>query len=171
MTQVAENPYAAPEADLEVQQNAGDLSVFNRFSTWWVFLLSIVTIGIYPLFWIHGRTRKLNSISEHEKVPTGLVTTYIVVSLAALILPTLFGFVLASGAGSMGALTAINIFGNLLSLTGFILLEVWAFKFRGVLNRVTQSEGKRTWAGGVMTFFFTMLYMNYKINQHIDSRR
>lgn len=168
MADGTENPYVAPQADLDVPRESGDISVFPRFSTWLVLLLSVVTLGIYAFWWIYDRTRKLNTIAEDE-LPMGLVKTYIVLSLLGTFLPFVFAAVMINSAQG-GAFVFVSLLGNLLSFAGFVLLEIWAFQFRNRLNSLTNSQGKETWAGGVMTFFFTVLYMSYKINQHIDRR-
>ncbi|ODC02499.1 hypothetical protein BFW38_02000 [Terasakiispira papahanaumokuakeensis] len=168
MTDGIENPYVAPQADLEVHRDPGDLSVFPRFSTWLVLLLSIVTLGIYAFWWIYDRTRKLNTISE-DKLPMGLVKTYIIFSVLGTFLPIIFTIVMINSAQS-SSFALVSLLGNLLSFVGFVLLEIWAFQFRNRLNSLTHSQGQKTWAGGVMTFFFTALYMSYKINQHLDRR-
>lgn len=170
MTDSIENPYAAPQADLEVQRDSGDLSVFPRFSTWWVLLLSIVTLGIYFFWWIYDRTRKLNTIAEN-KVPMGLVISYIIISLSAAFLPpVLISSMLNNPQANVNGILFVSMLGNLLSLASLVLLEVWAFKFRNRLNTLTDSQGQDTWAGGGMTFFFTGIYLSYKINQHLDRR-
>lgn len=164
MNQVADNPYAAPEADLEVQQAAGDISVFPRFSTWAVFGLSIITLGIYTIYWLYDRTRKLNSISENQ-ISQGVVSASVGLFVASGISSIVVAVVGPSS--SFGALVLVD---GLLGLASGIMILVWAFKFRNRLNRVTNSEGKPTWAGPILTFFFNVLYLSYKINQHLDIR-
>jgi len=68
------------------------------------------------------------------------------------------------GAGVLAVVSSV------LSLVSSIMFIVWAFKFRNRLNRVTQSAGKPTWCGPILTFFLNVLYLNYKINQNIDQR-
>lgn len=160
MNQLSENPYSAPEADLETPVAAHDLSVFPRFTTWAVFGLSIITLGLYSLYWIYDRSKKLNSITE-DKISHGFMTATLVVYLASYVLsfaPLIMGF------GS----EMLAILEPLLSLASFVMMIVWVFMFRNRLNTITQSEGKPTWCGPILTFFFQVLYLNYKINQHLD---
>lgn len=183
MTDTSESPYAVPQADLEVQRDPGDLSTLPRFSTWLVLLLSIVTLGFYCLWWIFDRTRKFNSISE-DKVSMRLVISYIVIVLMSVVAflsiskyaptTTISGFQadadIKNSVNSLLILSSVVMLFWLFNTISFILLEIWAFKFRNRLNSLTHSHGQKTWAGGVMTFFFTVLYMSYKINQHLDRR-
>ena len=49
---------------------------------------------------------------------------------------------------------------------------IWVYTLRNRLNRIigAQEEDER-WIGPVATFFFQILYLQYKINQAIDARR
>lgn len=162
MNQVADNPYVAPEADLEVQHAAGDLSVFNRFSTWGLFGLALISFGIYNIYWLYNRTQKLNSICENP-IPKGFMNGAVITYIAFMVVSFLGGLV-------PSAAEMLAMISGVLNLAVVVLFLVWAFKFRNRLNQITHSEGKKTWAGPIMTFFFNVLYLNYKINQNIDER-
>ncbi|MBV0932332.1 DUF4234 domain-containing protein [Marinobacterium weihaiense] len=164
MNQVADNPYVAPEAELEVQHEAGDLSVFPRFTTWAVFGLTIITLGIYAVYWMYSRTRHLNSITE-DRISNGFVGAAVGVYIASGVSSIMMGLTDASALS--GTMVLID---GLLGLASWILMLVWAFKFRNRLNRVTDSRGKPTWAGPILTFFFSVFYLSYKVNQHLDIR-
>jgi hypothetical protein len=59
------NPYQTPNSDLSNPGNqAGTLAIFKRFSTWFVFLLSIVTLSLYLLYWFYDRTKTLNQLKD-----------------------------------------------------------------------------------------------------------
>ncbi|MCP4597234.1 DUF4234 domain-containing protein [Neptuniibacter sp.] len=162
MNDIVENPYSAPEADLEKPQQANDLRVFTRFTTWAVFGLSIITLGFYTIYWLYNRTEKLNSIIE-DKISKG----YMIATTVVYILSMLLSYApLAVGQGSEMMIVAQPI----ISLVSAIMMLIWVFKFRNRLNRITQSEGKPTWCGPILTFFFQTLYLNYKINQNLDMR-
>ncbi len=162
MNQVVDNPYVAPEAELEVQHAAGDLSAFTRFSTWAVLGLSIITMGIYSIYWLYSRTQQLNKVSS-DRISQGFVSAAVVLYVANMALSLVVSFI-TDGAGVLAVVSSV------LSLVSSIMFIVWAFKFRNRLNRVTQSAGKPTWCGPILTFFLNVLYLNYKINQNIDQR-
>lgn len=162
MNDIAENPYSAPEADLEKPQQANDLSVFTRFSTWAVVGLSIITLGFYTIYWLYTRTDKLNSIIE-DKISKGYIIATTVVYLLSMFL--------SYAPLVIGSTSEVMILAQpLTSLASAIMMIVWVFKFRNRLNRVTHSEGKPTWCGPILTFFLQTLYLNYKINHNIDMR-
>ncbi|MBA4503353.1 DUF4234 domain-containing protein [Marinobacterium marinum] len=163
MNQIADNPYAAPEAELEVPKAAGDLSVFKRFTTWGVFALLIVTFGIYGIYWLYTRTNRLNQISD-DPISAGFMN----ITTGCYIGSVIFPFLLMPLPYEL--MSVLSLLSPVLSLAGMILMVVWVFKFRNRLNRVTQSKGKPTWCGPILTFFFNVLYLNYKVNQNIDMR-
>ncbi len=160
MNQVTENPYAAPQADLEVEHSVGDLSVFRRFTSWGVFGLSIITFWIYNIYWLYSRTQQLNSICN-DPISKSFVNSAVIAYIAVWV-TSIVGAIVPSAAVEFSFISGI------LNLVSVVLVIVWAFKFRNRLNQVTDSAGKNTWAGPVMTFFFNVLYLNYKINQNID---
>lgn len=165
MNQITDNPYVAPAAELEVEHAAGDLSVFKRFTTWGVFGLSIITLGLYTIYWLYSRSQKLNQITD-APISQGFIGT----ATAVYVLSFFFSFVVPFVGVSMENMGLLVMIDSLLSLTSIVLFIVWSFKFRNRLNRVTQSAGKPTWSGPIMTFFFNVLYLNYKVNQNIDRR-
>lgn len=164
MNQVADNPYVAPEAELELQHDTGDLSVFPRFTTWAVFGLTIITLGIYAMYWLYNRTRKLNSICD-DRIANGFVAAAIGVYVASGV-----SSIVVSVADPYSTSGSLMLIDSLLGIASYILTLVWVYKFRNRLNRITNSQGKPTWAGPILTFFFSVFYLSYKVNQHLDIR-
>jgi len=164
MNEIAENPYSAPEADLKSSSQANVLNIFTRFSTWAVVGLSIITMGIYAVYWLYSRSKAINSVIDN-KIPSALITTSLVLYVLGMIIN--YGPFLL-GSAVVDILPAMMIASPIIGLASFVAMIIWVFKFRNRLNEMTQSEGKPTWAGPILTFFFQVLYLNYKINQHID---
>jgi hypothetical protein len=162
--QFAINPYAPPKARLEAWVNPGTVQAFPRFSTWGVLLLDVVTLGIYPLYWLYTRTEILNRTLPSKQIPMGLAVAVVVLfvtnvaaSLVHQIYPHHFGVAAAS--------STINLILTIVDL-------VWVFKFRNRLNEFFASpKGDRYWLGVLLTFFFGVLYLQYKLNQLIDQER
>src|SRR5271169_194732 len=80
--QSAINPYAPPKARLEAWVNPGSVQAFPRFSTWGVLLLGVVTLGIYPLYWLYTRTEILNRTLPSKQIPMGLASAVVVLFIA-----------------------------------------------------------------------------------------
>ena len=62
---MSENPYAAPQSDVIEASGNTRIHIFKRFSAWWVFILNLVTMGIYPLYWMYNRASIINN--HHDK--------------------------------------------------------------------------------------------------------
>lgn len=156
------NPYTAPEADLNTATSGNGITVFDRFSAWGVFGLMFITLGIYYVYWAYTRTQRINSVVENKISDAFILTTmglYIVYFFASFATP-FFG-------DSLGMFFEIAV--GILGLAATILPIVWVFKIRNRINQVTGSEkGDTTWLGPVMTFFFSAIYLQYKINQNLD---
>lgn len=160
MENQTENPYKAPEAALDISEGKRLSEVFQRFSAWSVLGLSIVTLGVYSIFWLYNRSKSINSVSEN---PIG--STFIVISMVLLVVScfdTVSGFILPGAPTLLLILSVISFIGTVMSI-------VWVFKIRNRIHLYTGSEkGDSAWAGPIMTFFFNILYLQYKINQAID---
>lgn len=160
MDTAATNPYQAPAAEVVESTKGGLEGIVPRFSAWGVFGLNLITLLLYGYYWLYSRTRRIN---EHVDNPIG--QGFMVTTLALCSVGWLSNFVVRIDP-EMGAMMSVAGF------PGGIMALVWSFKLR---NRLHQIQGlnkhDQFWAGSVLTFFFTMLYLQYKINQSIDSKR
>ena len=55
--------YRPPSAEL---LGEGNLKEFQRFSTWYVVGLTIITLTFYLPYWLYTRTSILNELSENK---------------------------------------------------------------------------------------------------------
>ena len=156
------NPYAPPQAVVDdVSPNRSSITAFKRFSTWGVVLLAIVTLSIYVPYWLYTRTKVLDRIAPQEPIPRLVINA----AITLFIFSMLFSFI--EGAYPT---FGVKLSSSLLSLLSGVSFIVWAFMFRSRLNTILgASSGDPLWLGPVMTFFFQILYLNYKINQGIDA--
>ena len=165
------NPYATPNANLARDEPGRGIESFPRFSAWYVFGLIILTLSLYIAYWLFTRTRTLNKLSAN-KIST--LFCYVTMAFFLLSLATAFGEVaLALTADTLeGSTVSRNyaIFSNLISFISNILMLVWVFKFRNRLaDNVIGGLSGRAAVGPVMTFFFQVIYLQYKINERIDA--
>ena len=155
------NPYDAPKADLATQDEQSDsLAIFPRFSTWFVFLLSFATLGLYILYWLYHRTRILNRLKGISPISDTFI--FLALGFNVVAIPVNIGeafvkqnheYILAS---------------NSLYIASTLLLLIWAFKFRHRLNDfLEKSPYPTSRLGPVFTFLFQSLYLSYKINQNL----
>lgn len=159
MESQAENPYKAPEAEVETASQGHLSEVFERFTAWGVFGLSIITLGIYPLYWLYTRTQQLNSRIDNPISSAYMITTIVIWIISML----------------SNGVTPINPqIGGIMALAGLpaaIMQIVWAFKIRSrIHDYVTAAPGTFAWANSFLTFFLGALYLQYKINKIIDNQ-
>lgn len=157
MSDSISNPYAAPSAELNTPLNSNNLKQLPRFSAWWVLLLSIVTIGIYPLWWLYSRASTLNQIQSR---PIAIELVYV---LAVLLVGS---FVLGFVAGFSD--TSYALIENTISIAYWVIYLIVAYSIRSRLHDMFQKEGHNGKIGPILTFFFSTLYLQYKINEAID---
>ena len=161
-----QNPYAAPTSNVasdSLGQDVNKIKAFKRFTTWAVLGLAIITLGIYGYYWMYSRTKTLNTLIPENKVAGWLVPAVIGLGIANILMSLL---PLASPELAQSfALVSLPF-----SLIGFVLMLMWAFKFRNRLNIISgSSKGNVFWLGPILTFFFQLYYFQYKINQMHDA--
>jgi len=161
LTPEIENAFEAPKADLSTPATSNPILEMKRFSAWGVFGLTIITFGLYYLYWLYTRMNKVNSLSKVAKANLTALYAYIVISVVNNI--------------ASFAIDETQIIASLvlvaLAMAGFVLLLIAVFSTRKALSEVindgSQEEVK---LGGVLTFFFSAIYFQYKINEAIDNQ-
>ncbi|WP_440904574.1 DUF4234 domain-containing protein [Catenovulum sp. SX2] len=162
MTTAVDNAFEAPKAEL-ADLNANDQILnLKRFSAWGVFFLSIITLGIYFLYWMYTRSVSLNNLETENKVNMTTVYAYIatyvisqVISIASEFMPEQHVVAIVSGG---------------IGLVNMIFYIVVAFSIRKVLMEVlNKNQGEQVVkVNGVLTFFFSVIYFQFKINKAHD---
>lgn len=159
MTEQAPNPYAAPSADLDVKIISDKLMKLPRISAWWVFLLNIVTLGIYPCYWLYSRIKIINQL--HAR-PIPLEQVYALIGL--LVVSLVVGFWAGINGEESSALE------NALNLIYFGVFVVTIYAVRNRLHDLFEEAQHPAKTGPILTFFFSNIYLQFKINEAIDSK-
>lgn len=103
----------------------------------------------------------MNRVLPERKIPLGLSWGVIILY----IINIAFGFT----EGYYETNRDITMVSQIINIVTNVLLLIWVFSFRNRLNILSGSErGSDYWAGPVLTFFFQVLYLSYKVNQLID---
>jgi Domain of unknown function (DUF4234) len=103
-----------------------------------VLLFSIITIGIYQLYWTYQVFRELKEhTGQGVGGPIGLVIGLLIGVVNLFLLPAEIGNMYAAE-GQPKPVTGMTGLWNLLPLVGTI---VWYFKVQGALNRHWESHG------------------------------
>ncbi|WP_372881388.1 hypothetical protein [Psychromonas sp.] len=122
-------------------------------------LLTIATGGIYPILWMYKNHSVLESITK-SKISDSTFIIWLAVCVG-------LGSVLA-GTGE----EALDIIAGLLTLGSWALYVVWAFKAKTALQSYALNEHKIDLRmNGFYTFFLTIYYINYCINELPEAKR
>ncbi len=172
MNEQTMNPYAAPAADVAPTAGSEEsFAPFPRFSAWWVFLLTMVTFGIYAYYWLFTRSQVVNKHYPQHSISNGLVWTALSVFILQLILGFAMGMMIGSGSiDPTGAYSVMSILDPILSIAGLVLWLTWIYTLRNRINVIADAEpGNPLRVGPILTFFFSIIYLAYKINQIKDA--
>jgi hypothetical protein len=105
---------------------------------WFVAFISIITLGIYYLYWQYQVFKELK---EHTGEGVGGVIGLVIAILIGIVnwflLPSEIGNMYAK-AGMEKPVTGVTGFWNLIPIVGFF---IWVFKVQGALNRRWESAG------------------------------
>ena len=157
------DPYAPPGA-IVADPAPASYGDFPRISTWWIIPLWVITLGLYPSYWLYSRVKTLNALSSTEVIPKGL-------PLAGLLLNA--GNVIAAFVNTAYPdLIGIPLIVIFVKLAFFIVNLVCVFSFRDELDEHPTEYSERSYhLSGLATFFLQVLYLNYKLNQRMDAAR
>ena len=154
--------YSTPESKL-VNSSEGDIDNFTRFSAWGVFGLSLITFGIYFMYWFYTRTAKLNEFHDN-KISMKLVYTTLFIYVGYTIVSFLDESLYDNELVLVGAMVVM--------LAYFILYLTWVFSFRSRILDIAVEHGRADFRiNPGLTFFFQALYLQYKINSYIDQKQ
>lgn len=149
------NIYESPQSNLIDDKNEG-FEIFTRFSTWYVIGLSIITLSFYIPYWLYTRSRKLNAIATEPISATFMIlsTVIYITSFAVIFIEEFIP-------------KDTEILFRLFDFIANVLIIVWTFKFRNRMQGFALGQGIAV--GGVFTFLFQIYYLQYKINQILES--
>lgn len=154
------NPYQTPEANLNISQPQGKIVNFKRFTAWGVFGLSVITLGIYPIYWMYSRALTVND-NHGNKISMGL--------LHGLIAATVFSF----AAEFLGDSETAAMVSLVVTVAYMVLYLIVLFTLRARLQDIINVNNSpyNQPLSGVLTFLFNCIYLQYKINEAIDSNQ
>jgi uncharacterized membrane protein len=157
------DPYQPPTVDVSPPdvRSANTIQVFEKFSTWYVLGLTFITLGLYSVYWLFSRSRRLNKLKYIEPVSE----TYMQVTAAAWVLSYPVGI----GEIYMQDNASYLLFSRGLEIATAMMILVWAFMFRNRLNTFLEHcSVKTSRLSPVLTFFFNVLYLSFKVNQNLE---
>lgn len=154
-----DNAYAAGTPRMaEPAPDPTNIGEFRQQSVWAVLGLSIITLSIYMPFWFDRQARVIDRLLPSNPVSRGLVVSVYVLCILSVV--WIIPEVLSNDD------SGVVLLGDLMDLASNICIIVLAFKIRNRIHFVLDARprGPR-WFSGVWTFFFTLLYLQGKINK------
>ena len=136
-----------------------DIQELRTHSTLNVIVLSVVTFGVWPMYFFNRLTSPINvSVDPRFRISGRFVAANFVLAYGSLLL--IIPYLLVPEGHP------IEVISNLVDWAKTVCFLVWSFKVRNRLNVLLQSTvDSASWFHGVYTFFFTVFYINYKLNQ------
>jgi hypothetical protein len=156
---LTDNPYQPPTDAEEPGLAAVEVGALRRQSVLFLVLVSVLSWGIYAIFWLVKTTRAVNRRVEQRISPT-FVQSAVVVCAASYAVAAISLF--AESSASARDWDSLDRMATVVQ-TAFVL--VWVFRIRRCLNVSTGARpGMTMWVNGFFTFVFQQFYLQYKIN-------
>jgi len=150
------NAFEAPKADLSTPVTDKPILEMKRFTAWGVFGLTIITFGLYYLYWFYTRSKSINSLSKVAQANITALYLYIGFGIANNILQF------------TNPDSPVFLITSLISIVAYF---VTIFSARKALSEViNEGSAEEVKLGGILTFFFSAIYFQYKINEAIDNQ-
>ena len=134
-------------------------TITKRNPTILFIIFSIITLGIYPLFWVISRKKIINQLTE-SKITESLPVIFVITSILSV-------FLQGYGETQLDGESAIALSG-LFQLISVVLMIVIAFQMKKVLEEFSVNNEMKISYNGFFTFLFNFWYINYKLNENID---
>ena len=121
-------------------------------------IFTVITLSIYPWFWVFSRKKILNQLTE-SKITESLPAFFVITSILSAFL---------QGYGEIQYDESAIAAGNGLSLISVVLMIVIAFQMKKVLEEFSVNNEMKISYNGFLTFLLSFMYINYKLNENID---
>jgi len=123
-----------------------------------IMLMSLLTMGVYYPVWFILQMDSFNAMNSKVKLKKGAFITVIILFVLSVV--TAFASVGLEGIADADAVRAFDLMSRFFNIAGGIILLVESFHVKRIL-----SEHFDTKLSGIATFFFNVLYLQYKINR------
>ena len=121
-------------------------------------IFTVITLSIYPWFWVFSRKKILNQLTE-SKITESLPAFFVITSILSAFL---------QGYGETQFDESAIAVGGFLSFISVVLMVVIAFQMKKVLEEFSVNNEMKISYNGFLTFLLSFMYINYKLNENID---
>ena len=122
-------------------------------------IFTVITLSIYPWFWVFSRKKILNQLTE-SKITESLPVIFVITAILSV-------FLQGYGETQLDGESAIALSG-LFQLISVVLMIVIAFQMKKVLEEFSVNNEMKISYNGFLTFLLSFIYINYKLNENID---
>ena len=162
------NPYAPPKALVADRPDA--TRGLKRRSVFTMIGFTIITLGLYYPIWFLRRRAGLNRLDSPRKLAAWPPTAFILVVVNFVLIDLTFGGTngRAIGVGPALVLSVLRLFvGVLMLIQCFHIKSIVEDHLAGPADQPHALFVEHVQLSGLMTFFFTIFYLQYAINRHI----
>ena len=121
-------------------------------------IFTVITLTIYPWFWVFSRKKIINQLTE-SKINESLPAFFVITSILSAFL---------QGYGETQFDESAIAVGGFLSFISVVLMVVIAFQMKKVLEEFSVNNEMKISYNGFLTFLLSFIYINYKLNENID---
>jgi hypothetical protein len=143
--------------------------ILTKTSIFIPLLMTKLSWGFYPLGWLFQRRNEFNSLNTTVKLREGFLAitlTTNLIAVGAILLSRLLEEPGPNGDNVSVISDMLSFLGGLMSLAFWIMFILQAFKVRKMLQEHFNGYLQRNVKfSGIMTFFFHIIYLQYKINR------
>ena len=136
------------------------LANFQVQNVWLILLLSVVTLGIYPVYWLKRQMTTLNTLRPDLKLTAAVPNIVLVFAFLS------FGLDVASWVSHSQSIDSAA--SGLDRIYGLMALFL-SFQVRNGFNTLLQAQkGGPYWFSGLGTWLLGVVYLQHKINKDIE---
>lgn len=148
----------------------------KKKSVFVLWILSIITLGIYPGFWYLKRSPEFYNLGTKKRLSETLPLIFLIIIVVELAAIVVFPLTITEAMGDFYrylsplqiALIALVSAGIFLNILFSIILS---FISRGIINEaILENKGISTKISGFFTLIFGFYYLQYEINRIMDDR-
>lgn len=163
---VETNPYAPPKTRVA---DGAEVPGLKRRSVWLMIVFVFATLGLYYLIWFFRRRAGLNRLNSPRKLPLWPLYSVIALWVVQFTVGIIAGERPTEDVLGAGGALALVLFQFAVGVT----MIVQCFHIKDMIEDHTAPQAdssmftERVKLSGIMTFFFSIFYLQWAINRYI----
>ncbi len=138
----------------------------QKISVWKMVLFSIITLGIYNIFWVYRRGSELKNLERESPITDWFLHVYLIIWIFGLILYSLF----LTKFSLLWDTNNLEVSGISALVVSFAFLIMICLEYKRVLDDKMNYDGLDTKLSGFFTVVFTAFYIQYEINRILNKK-